>query len=73
MYGTVAPVCGQELRERVTEIVTDKRGDDIFVTQWDDEQVASPGGVKIVLPARAGMSARLRVNRGWRMVLLIFL
>jgi len=69
--GTVSSVCGQEFRERVAKVVTNEWGDDVFVAKWNDEEVTSASTVEVVLPARAGVRAGLRFNRGRRSVFFV--
>ena len=71
MNDAVMSIGGEELRKGVPEVITNKRGDDIFITKRDDEEMAGPCGVEVVLPARTGVSAGLWVSRGWRLVLLV--
>ena len=71
MDSAVAPIRGKEFRKRVAKVIADKRGDNIFVTYWNDKKVVSSCGVKVVLPARAGVSAGLRISGGWRLVFLV--
>jgi len=71
MDRAVMPICGKEFWKGVAEVVVDKWGDDIFVAEWNDKEMASPHSVEVVLPARTGVSARLGVSRGWHLVFLI--
>ena len=71
MNGAVTPVRSKELGEGVTEVVANERGDNIFVAEWDDKEVARSHGIEVVLPARTGVSAGLWVSGGWRLVFLV--
>jgi len=67
----VATVSGKEFGEWIAEVITDEGGNHIFVAERDDKEVASTSGVEVVLPARTGMGARLRSERGWHVILLV--
>ena len=68
----ISPICSKQFGEGVTEVVANEGGDNVFVSKGNYEEVVSSCCVKVVLPAQAGVSAGLRVSRGWRLVLLVF-
>jgi len=69
--GAVASIGGEEFWERVAEIIANEGGDNIFVAERDNEEMACPSGVEIVLPAGTRVSARLWISRGQCSILLV--
>ena len=67
----VISISGKKFGKGVTEIVSNKGGDDVIVSLWNDEEVASSSHVEVILPARTGMGAGLGVSRRWHQVFFV--
>jgi len=52
-------VSGKELGKGGMEIVGNERGNNIFFAIWDDKEMASTGGVEVVLPSRTWVNSWL--------------
>jgi len=50
----------EKFRESGMEVVRNKQGDDVFFAIRNDEEMAGPDGVKVVLPSRSRVDSRLR-------------
>jgi len=70
---TMMSIHGQELREWIVEIIVNKRGNNVFIPIWNDEKMACPSGIEVVLPAQTGMSTGLWISGGRRLVLFVSL
>ena len=68
--GAIVSVSSKEFGEGVVQVVPNEWGNDIFISKWNDEEVASPVGIEVILPARSRMGAWLGVSRSWHLVFL---
>jgi len=60
---TATTVGGKEFREGGMEIIRDEGGDDILFSIGDNKEMASAGGIEVVLPSRTWEDAWLRTTR----------
>jgi len=65
MDRTAAAISSKEFGKGGVEIVGDEGGDDVLFAIRDDEEMASPDGVKVVLPSGPRVDSWLRAVGTW--------
>jgi len=65
MDRTAAAISSEEFRKGGVEIVGDEGGDDVLFAIRDDEEMASPDGVEVVLPSGPRVDSWLRAVGTW--------